>query len=149
MEEKKEPPEEPLALGFRYNGLAKKLEMKHEVPGIGVTIVYKTSGKAYKRCHKQKKPRVYFIQFGFDAKLKSFEVIESLRHAHIPLYQSLAKDKLTAQMAVAENMNIPYVILMGQKEALENSVIVRDMGTRMQETVKIADLPVYLKELPQ
>ena len=147
VDEKKETPEETLALGFRYNGLAKKLEMKHEVPGIGVTVVYKTSGKTRKRCHKQKKPRVYFIQFGFDAKLKSFEVIESLRHAHIPLYQSLAKDKLTAQMATAENMNIPHVILMGQKEALENSVIVRDMGTRMQETVKIADLPVYLKKL--
>lgn len=147
MDEKKETPEETLALGYRYNDLAKRLEMKRDVPGVGITIVFKTSDKARKKCHKQKKPHVYFIQFGFDAKLKSLEVIEMLRQARIPLYQALAKDKLTAQIATAENMNIPFVVLMGQKEALENSVIVRDMSTRMQETVKIENLTGYLKKV--
>lgn len=140
-------PEETLALGYRYNGLAKKLDMKKEIPAIGVTIAFKETKGARKKCRTFKKPHVYFIQFGFDAKLKSFDVIEVLRRAHIPLYQSLAKDKLTAQIAVAENMGIPYVILMGQKEALEGTIIVRKMSTRMQETVKVVDLPEYLKKV--
>ncbi len=145
--ESKDTPEETLALGYRYNTLAKKLDMKRDIPSVGVTIVFKESRGARKKCHKQKKPQVYFIQIGFGAKLKSLQVIETLRHARIPLHQSLAKDKLSAQIATAENMGIPYIVLMGQKEALEGSVIVRDMSTRMQETVKIEDLPAYLKKV--
>ena len=94
-----------------------------------------------------KKPQVCFIQIGFEAKLKSLEVVETLRHAKIPLYQALAKDKLSSQIQTAENMGIPHIIIMGQKEALEGSVIVRVMKTRMQETVPLTELAGYLKKL--
>jgi dTDP-4-dehydrorhamnose reductase len=36
---------------------------------------------------------------------------------------------------------------MGEKEAMENTVIVRDMTTRSQETVKISKLLEYVKNL--
>ena len=39
-----------------------------------------------------KKPKIYFIQIGFEAKLKSLSVIEVLRKAHIPIIQSLSVD---------------------------------------------------------
>ncbi len=142
-----EAPEETLALGYRYNGLAKKLDMKREIPAIGVTLLFKRSASKQKKCRMPKKPKVYFIQLGFEAKLKSLQVIEVLRHAKIPLYQALAKDKLTSQIQTAENLKIPYVLIMGQKEALEGSVIVRDMMTRFQEIVPIVGLADYLKKL--
>ena len=94
-----------------------------------------------------KKPKIYFIQLGADAKLKSLNVIEILRKAHIPIMQSLSKDSLGSQLAVAEKLGVPYTIIFGQKEAIENSVIVRNMQTRSQETVKFAKLLEYLKEL--
>ncbi len=56
-------------------------------------------------------------------------------------------DKLQGQMAVAENLRIPYTIIMGQKEAMEDSVIVRDMPTRNQNTVKIDELAKYIEKL--
>lgn len=143
----KDTPEETLALGYRYNELAKKIDMKRDPPAVGVHIVFKRKGHAQRKSRIPKKPQVYFIQFGFHAKLKSLQVIEILRHAKIPLHQALAKDKLTSQISTAENLSIPFVLIMGQKEAMEDSVIVRDMSTRSQETVKIGVLAEYLKKI--
>jgi len=42
---------------------------------------------------------------------------------------------------------MPYAIIFGQKEALENSVIFRNMSNRSQETVKIDKLLDYIKSL--
>ena len=138
------PKGEPLATGSRYAGIAKKLGMRHDVPGIGVTI---RLPKNSPRRIKFFKPKIYFVQLGFEAKLKSLKLIELLRKEKIPLYQALSRDRLGAQLSVAETAHLPYTIIMGQKEAIEDTVIVRDMATRSQETVKISDLPKYLKKL--
>ena len=90
---------------------------------------------------------MYFIQLGFDAKLKSLNVIEILRKAKIPIAQSLSKDSLGTQLAVAEKTGMKYALIFGQKEALEDSVIVRDMESRSQDTVKLDKLLEYLKTL--
>ncbi len=66
--------------------------------------------------------------------------MEILRKANIPVYQSLSKDKLTSQIAQAEKMKVSYILLMGMKEALENSIVVRNTTTRSQETILIQDL---------
>lgn len=135
----------PLAVGIRYANIAKKLGNKRDLPGIGVRLTF-TEKKSPKNL-KFLKPKIYFVQLGFEAKLKSLKIIEILRQAKIPTYQAISRDKLVSQLSVAENMKIPYTIIMGQKEALDNTVIVRDMSNRSQESIKIADLPKYLKKL--
>lgn len=144
---------EPLALasGGRFDYLAKNLGSKKDVPGVGGAIGVDRIIMSPK--HKplepriMKKPKVYFIQFGFEAKLKSLSIIEVLRKARIPIMQSLSKDSLGAQLSVAERLKIPYTIIFGQKEALEGTVIVRDMNTRSQDTVKIEGLTEYIKKM--
>ena len=144
---------EPLALasGGRFDYLAKNLGSKKDVPGVGGAIGVDRIILSPK--HKplepriMKKPKVYFIQFGFEAKLKSLSIIEVLRKARIPIMQSLSKDSLGAQLSVAERLKIPYTIIFGQKEALEGTVIVRDMNTRSQDTVKIEELTEYIKKM--
>ncbi len=144
---------EPLALasGGRFDYLAKNLASKKDVPGVGGAMGVDRIIMSPK--HKplepriMKKPKVYFIQFGFEAKLKSLSIIEVLRKARIPIMQSLSKDSLGAQLSVAERLKIPYTIIFGQKEALEGTVIVRDMNTRSQDTVKIEELTEYIKKM--
>ena len=82
-----------------------------------------------------------------EAKLKSLNVIEILRKAHVPIAQSLSKDSLGTQLAIAEKLQIPYTLIFGVKEAIDESVIVRNMSNRSQETVKISKLLEYLKNL--
>ncbi len=144
---------EPLtiAAGGRYDLLARQLGAKKDAPamgvGIGVDRVIETSWFKDLSPRIMKKPKVYFIQVGLDAKLKSLNVIEILRKAHIPVMQALSKDSLSAQLAVAEKAGVPYTIIFGQKEAMEHSVIVRNMDTRSQDNVPIAELHTYLKSL--
>ena len=92
-----------------------------------------------------KSPKVYFIQIGTGAKLKSLNVIETLRKARIPVLQALNKNKLSAQLGIAEKLNIPYVLIFGQKEAIEGTVIVRDMSNHSQDTMPLTKLAEYLK----
>jgi len=138
---------ERLAAGCRYNQLGKRLGFRRETSSVGATILLRREKDTSAARLRFRKPKVFFLQLGFKAKLKSLKVIETLRQANIPLYQALSRDKLIAQLSAAENLKIPYSIIMGQREALEDSVIVRDTSTRAQETVKIADLPAHFKKL--
>ncbi len=140
-----------IAGGGRYDYLARHIGSKKDVPAIGVGIGVDRIivSPWYKKLNPRimKKPKIYFIQLGFEARLKSLNVIEILRRAHIPIMQSISKDSLSVQLAAAEKANVPYTIIFGQKEALEESVIVRSMNNRSQETVSLKKLPEYLKDL--
>ncbi|MCX6752401.1 MAG: histidine--tRNA ligase [Candidatus Nomurabacteria bacterium] len=140
-----------LAGGGRYDYLARQIGSKKDVPSVGFSIGVDriVASPWYKKLCPRilKKPKIYFIQLGTEAKLKSLNVIEILRKAHVPISQSLSKDSLGSQLAIAERLAIPYALIFGVKEALDNTVIVRDMGNRSQDTVKLSKLLEYLKEL--
>ncbi len=140
-----------IAGGGRYDYLGKQIGGKKDVPAVGISI---SADRVllmpwYKKLSPRilKKPKIYFIQLGTEAKLKSLNIIEILRKAHIPIAQSLSKDSLGSQLAIAEKLAIPYALIFGVKEAIENSVIVRNMQNRSQNTVKLSKLLDYLKEM--
>lgn len=137
--------------GGRYNYLSKSMGHRKEVPGVGASIGVERilMSPWWKQLTPRiiKKPKVFFIQLGLDAKLKSLAVVEMLRKAKIPVVQSLSKDKLSVQLAAAEKEEVPYAIIFGQREAIDGTVIVRDMKNRSQKTVKIEKLIDHLKKL--
>lgn len=138
-----------IASGGRYDYLAKQLGSKKDVPSVGGAIgvdrVLLDPGHTDLTPRIVKKPKIFFIQLGFEAKLKSMTVIEILRKARVPVAHSLSKDGLGAQLGNAERLQIPYAIILGQKEVIDETVIVRNMETRSQETVKIEKLAEYVK----
>lgn len=137
--------------GGRYDYLGRMMGSKKDVPSVGTGLgierimMFPECKKLMPRIIKQ--PKVYFIQLGFEAKLKSLCIMETLRKNRIPVYQTLSKDSLSAQLATAEKMEIPYCIIFGQKEAMDNTVIVRNMSVHSQDTVKIDALTDYIKHL--
>jgi histidyl-tRNA synthetase len=142
--------EDPCAIGFRYNPVSKKIGYKKEVP-IARVVIYlqKTKIGAIKKTDKQKRKKVlfYFVHIGFEAKLKSLHTLEILRQAKMPVVYSLVKDTLTHQLMHAEQCCVPYILLMGQKESIEHTVLVRATKNCSQETVPLDDLPKHLKRL--
>lgn len=140
-----------LAGGGRYDYLGRQIGSKKDIPAVGFSIGVDriVASPWYKKLAPRilKKPKMYFIQLGSEAKLKSLNIIEILRKAHIPIAQSLSKDSLGSQLAIAEKLAIPYALIFGVKEAIDNSVIVRDMSNRSQETIKLNKLLEYLKEI--
>ena len=139
----------PYAVGYRYNGLSKKIGLKRDMPACRVVIVLpKTKMELLKApTKKTKTPPFYFVQIGTEAKLRSLQVIEMLRKAKISLSYGLIKDKLIGQLTAAEQMHTSYVLIMGQRECMENSVLVRNMENSSQESVDIDNLVAYLKKL--
>lgn len=143
----------PLALasGGRYDYLARTLGSKKDIPAFGGSIGVErvVSHPQYMRHGSKiaKPPKIFFIQLSFDAKLKSLNVIEILRKAKVPVTHSLSKDSLGAQLAMAEKSGVPYTIILGQKEAVDGTVIVRNMDTRSQDTVPVEELAEYLKKI--
>ncbi len=138
--------------GGRYD-LSKNLGGKKEIPSVGTALGFDRiammpdCATIYPKIIKPAK--FYFIQLGFEAKLKSLNVMEILRKGHVPVYQNLSKDTLSGQLAAAEKMDVPYSIIFGQKEAMDNTVIIRDMKKHTQETVKIENLCDFIKKIKQ
>lgn len=141
--------ESVLGIGERYNSLSKKIWGHRDIPAVSVALSIHPHFITRKKIPKIKteKSKFFFIQIGFDAKLKSLALLETLRKAKVPVVQSLSKDKFSVQLQQAEKMEIPYILIMGQKEAMEKSIVVRNFGTRCQETVSLEELIPYLKNL--
>jgi histidyl-tRNA synthetase len=137
---------ETLAIGFRYDGLAQKIGHKKDIPGAGIKIFLKKKATT-KKVSKLVKPVAFYVQLGDEAKHKSLEVIEMLRKEKIFIYHMLGRDKIGSQFSLVEKLKVPHVIIMGKKESLENSVMIRENSTRNQETIKISDLVKHLKKL--
>jgi len=141
---------ETLAVGYRYSCLGRYLGLKKEIPMAGVNILPTSLKNPQKRrvYKRLPKPKFYLIQLGREAKIRCLSLIELLRSHHIPLHHFIGKNKLGTQFSNAENLRVPYLIIIGQKEALDNTAIVRSVTTRVQDIVKIGDLPYYLKNIP-
>ncbi|MFZ2484750.1 MAG: His/Gly/Thr/Pro-type tRNA ligase C-terminal domain-containing protein [Minisyncoccia bacterium] len=137
-----------LAIGYRYSQLGRHFGLRKEIPMAGVNI-FSSIGKENKgRVYKElPKPKFYLVQLGQEAKVKTLSLIELLRSHHIPVHHFIGKDKLATQLSNAENLRVSHLIIIGQKEALDNTATIRNVSTRAQDTVGMLDLPRYLKHI--
>ncbi len=138
-----------LAIGYRYSRLSRFLGLRKEVPMIGVSIfpTYKkeeTKGRIYKELPR---PKFYLVQLGREAKIKTLSLLETLRSHRIPVHHFIGKDKITTQLSNAENLRVSHIIIIGQKEALDNTATIRNVSTRAQDTISMIDLPRYLQNI--
>jgi histidyl-tRNA synthetase len=137
-----------IAEGGRYNYLARKIGYKKDVPCCGATLTYPKKVTAKKKNMDKIKPaRFYLVQLGALAKFHTLGIIEQLRREHIPVYHSLIKENIGGQLASAEYLKCSHLLIIGQKEAIEKSVLVRSMDVREQETVLMTELCVHLKKI--
>ena len=80
-------------------------------------------------------PRAFLIQIGPAAQKKGYNLMEELREAGIPAGESLSRDNLKTQLNIATKIGARLALIIGQKEAMEGSVIVRNMEEGTQEVV--------------
>ena len=133
------------ASGGRYDEFVFQTTKKN-IPAVGAVISLKGQQvPARIPRFKPETPSAFIVQLGFGPKLRSLMILEELRRAHIPIYQSLASDSLSGQLESARSKNVPFTIILGQKEYVDNSVIVRSMFTSSQESVPVSNLVSYLK----
>lgn len=132
----------PLALvgGGRFDNLGKIVGGK-DIPACGAAAGVERIVSGMKenklRIASESKKEVFLAQVGDLAKKKSLKLFEEFRQAKIPVAESLSKDSLKVQLVRADRLAVRYALIMGQKEALDKTVILRDMKNGTQDTVKI------------
>lgn len=134
----------PFAVGGRYDPLATRL-LASPASAAVATIVTEIRGKSKMQPAKKITPLLYFAHLGPDARRKVLPVLEILRRAGIPVEQSLMHERLHEQMERAKQTHVPYLLIMGHKEAMEGTVLVREVATNSQEAVLVPDLTSYLR----
>jgi histidyl-tRNA synthetase len=142
--------EQILAQGERHNYLAQNIGYNKKVPMVGIRINIKKENRkkeTYTIKTSKQNPKVFLIHLGFDAKKKGLNILEIFRKSKVPVHQSLCNDSFAYQLRSAQDTGVPYTIIMGQKEVLNNSIIFRNMETRYQENVSLPQLEGFLTNL--
>lgn len=80
-----------------------------------------------------RKADVFIAQLGEMGKKRALALFEEFRQAGIPVAESFAKTSLKSQMEIANRRGARYALLLGQKEVLDGTVLVRDMDSGTQE----------------
>ncbi len=132
-----------LLAGGRYDDLIKMLGGKN-TPACGFAsgIERLINLTQIKGKQKQEQPfiqretyPVFLAQVGQLAKRKSLKLLDEFRMAKIKIGEAIYKDSLSSQLKTADKVKAKYVLILGQKEALDNKVIIREMKTGKQKMV--------------
>jgi len=134
--------------GGRYNEFVYQ-NTKQQIPAAGAVVILHGK-KAPARIPRIKlaTPTISVVQLGFGPKIKSLILVDALRKEGVNVHQDLASDSLSEQLRKAEEAGVKYTIIMGQKEFVDNEVILRNMGTRTQEQLSIEALLTKLRRSP-
>jgi histidyl-tRNA synthetase len=138
-----------LAGGGRYDALTKLLGGK-DTPACGgaggIERIINLMKMRQVRFKKEKEPEIFLAQLGNLAKRKSLKLLEDFRKAKIPIAESFGRDSLKAQLARADKIGVKYTLILGQQEALEGTIIIRDMASGRQETMKLEEIVGKMKK---
>jgi len=82
----------------------------------------------------------YVIPVNEEMISKSLEITQNLRKNGLSVDMDLLKRGMSKSLKYASSINVDKIIIVGQKELVDESVTIRDMKTGAQELVKIKDL---------
>jgi len=132
------------AFGGRYDPLVSRFASTH-TPAAMISINCEVRGKTRLPKSVPGSPSMFFAHLGPEARRQTLVVLEMLRKADIPVHQSILHERLGEQMAHAKRLGAPYILILGYKEAMEHTILVREVATNSQEAVPLSELPGYLR----
>jgi histidyl-tRNA synthetase len=127
-----------LAGGGRYDSLVETLGGT-ATPAIGLAVGIERTMSRLKDRHlllgKPENDVVFVAQLGDQAKLKAMQLFEDLRQAGFNVRQSFASESLKMQLEEATTMQAKTALILGKKEIIDGTILMRDMDSGAQETV--------------
>jgi histidyl-tRNA synthetase len=131
-----------LSAGGRYDKLVETLGGP-PTPAVGtgcgvnriVDLLKDQGGEA-----STKSPQLLVVQLGDSAKQIAFDLVDQLTRAGVSATAAIGKDGIRAQLKQADKLGVALSLIIGQKEAMEKSIIIRDMTSGMQDTVPLKDV---------
>ncbi|HRZ95350.1 MAG TPA: histidine--tRNA ligase [Candidatus Moranbacteria bacterium] len=135
--------------GGRYDKLIKNMGGE-DTPAIGFALGVERLILEMKRVqakpYRAPKPRVFLAQLGSLAKKKSLRLFSELEKNGIMAAESFGRGSLKSQLKSASRLGVEITLILGQKETLDGTVIVKNMITGVQETVSVEKLVDIIKK---
>ena len=135
--------------GGRYDGLVEELGGR-PTPAVGLAMGIERIIKELKRLDIRvpeiKEYDIFVAQLGKEARKKCITLYEELLKEDLNVVESFSKDGIKGQLEQADKLNVFYSLIIGQKEMVDNTVLIRDMENGIQETVDFAKVVSIIKK---
>lgn len=115
--------------------------------GLGLDRIVLEMKRTQVKPYEEPKPRVFLAQLGDLAKRKSLRLFADLEKNGILTAESFGRGSLKSQLRVANRLGVEITVIIGQKEALDETAIVKDMISGTQETVNQDRLVLSIKKI--
>lgn len=136
--------------GGRYDNLIQELGGEPTPAigfGLGLDRIVLEMKRMQVKPYEMSKPRVFLAQLGDLAKKKSLRLFSELEKHGILVAESFGRGSLKAQLRVANRLGVEVTLILGQKEALDGTAIVKDMVSGTQETIVQEKLTDAVKKI--
>ncbi len=147
--EEEESRQSSLGGGGRYDDLVELLGGE-PTPAAGFSFGVERVIEEIKRLDLVKKPKivrqVFLIQLGDLARKKSLKLFNTLMDSRILVAESLGRGSIKSQLKMANKFHTRFSLIIGQKEALDDTIIIRDMDSGMQEVVAMEKVVKEVKK---
>jgi histidyl-tRNA synthetase len=90
--------------------------------------------------------KIFVVYVGDLAKRKALKLVEDLRVAGFSVSEAFGKESLKTQLKIADKEGFPLALILGQKEIYEESVIIRDLRSSLQETIPLSKIVEEVKK---
>ncbi|MEK7637387.1 MAG: histidine--tRNA ligase [Patescibacteria group bacterium] len=135
--------------GGRYDTLIEKLGGR-PTPALGFAggierIILKLKEKQIPP-RPSATPEIFVAQLGDPARRKMLKLFEQLRIQGIRVAESMTKDGIKQQLEVANRLGAHYTLIVGQKEMMDDTILIRDMENGIQEVVPFAKVESEIKK---
>lgn len=124
--------------GGRYDNLIENLGGP-STPAVGLAMGVERAMARLRDKHllatAQEEDIIFIAQLGEQAKLKALQLFEDLRRAGFNVRQSFSCDSLKTQLEEATAMKVKTALILGKKEIMDGTILLREMDSGAQETV--------------
>jgi histidyl-tRNA synthetase len=135
--------------GYHYDSLASRIA-ETPISAIGITIDLQILSSNLEIQHISVPPegglQVFIAQLGSLAKEKCVPLLQQLYKAGYTAATASESESITSQLKVAERLRSRITLIIGQKEAVNGHIIVRDMISGVQDDIYLDELMPALAE---
>lgn len=136
--------------GGRYDDLIELMGGREHTPSLGFGIGLERVVMKIKELNiplkKDDEDIIFIAQLGDPARRKAMTMFEELRRLGYKVRQAFTKDALKNQLEEANRVGARYSLIIGQKEMLDETVMLRDMDSGVQEIVDIKKINAELQK---
>ncbi|MEX1997261.1 MAG: histidine--tRNA ligase [Candidatus Andersenbacteria bacterium] len=146
--QKENLPQNSLVAGGRYNGLVKQLGGRDtSAVGLagGIERIIDQLKEEGVELTTTDAPQLFVAHLGEQAKHHALRILRQLQEAGIPFAESLDRDGMQPQLKLADRLGVDWALIIGHKEVIDKTIILRSMESGMQEVIAQEDMIVELR----